>query len=350
MLTTVTQIAAGLGATHGYTIEGEIVRIQADPVVYDANAALNRSWSLQLWACDGPFNGGPLTGHKAAEVSLGNLSEFTQAPSPLLASAAFHAPAGAREFTLVLALVAAPDEVHSYASYPRPETFLLPRLRGHVGYVIDGRRITLEVAAVENPRESTNLSGTLALELWALPTPYSGGNFNGAPLAATVLGTLSGQSEWNPPPLDLAFKAPPDGTWHFCLMLREWTGTGYTTRDYTNFAAPVSFHTTPPEAGETPVTQAPFTAETSTQPEPGPLTPPPKTPRHRTTSKKSAAPAGLVSINKAGATELTSVPGLTKPMATAIVAGRPFASLEALLEVKGIGPKIFAKLKPALKL
>jgi DNA uptake protein ComE-like DNA-binding protein len=350
MLTTVSHIVAGLGATHGYTIDGDIVRLQADPLVYDANAALCRSWSLQLWACDGPFNGGTLTGHKTAEVNLGNLSAFTHASSPLIASAAFHPPAGAREFTLVLALVAAPNEIHSYASYPRPETFIQPRLRGHVGYVINGHRITLEIAAIENPRPATNLSGTLALELWALPTPYSGGNFNGAPLAATVLGTLSGQSEWNPPLLDLAFKSPPDGTWHFCLMLREWTGTGYTTRDYTNFAAPVAFHATPPEAGEKTPTQAPFTAETSTQSSPEPLIAPPKSSHRRTSAKKSDAPATVVSINKATATELAAIPGLTKPLAAAIVAARPFASLEALLTVKGVGPKIFSKLKPVIKL
>ncbi|MCU0793988.1 MAG: helix-hairpin-helix domain-containing protein, partial [Opitutaceae bacterium] len=161
-------------------------------------------------------------------------------------------------------------------------------------------------------------------------------------------------SEWNPPPLELGYKSPPDGTWHFCLMLREWTGTGYTTRDYTNFAAPVSILTAPPEAGETPATTAPFTAETSTQtaPPPEPLISPPKTPRRRATAKKSAAtPApATISVNKATAAELAAVPGLTKPLIAAILAARPFTSLDELLEIKGVGPKIFAKLKPHLAL
>jgi len=364
MPTTVTILAAGLGANHGYTIEGDFVHLHADLVVYDATAADTRNWSLQLWACDEAFSGGSITGHQVAEIGIGSLADFTATPSPLHATAAFHPPAGGGALTMVLLLVATPGEIHGYASYPRPETFLLPCLRGHVGYRLDGRRITLEVAAIENPREETNLTGTLALELWALARPYSGGHFNGSPLAAAVLGALGGQSEWNPPPLDLAFKAPPDGTWHFCLMLREWTGTSYTTRDYTNFAEPVAYTAQPPADGETPLTQAPFTSETTTKSSPDPLVhaAPPKTPARRASPKKKPAtkapPAakaptavpGPLSVNKSTAAELAKIKGLSKPVAAAIVAARPFKTLDALLEVKGLGPKLYAKLKPSLKL
>jgi DNA uptake protein ComE-like DNA-binding protein len=356
MPSTVTLLAAGLGANHGYTIEGDSVHLHADLVVYDATAAGLRDWSLQLWACEESFSGGTISGHIVAEIGIGSLAGFSETPSPLHATTAFHPPVGGGTFTMVLLLVASPGEIHGYASYPRTETFLLPSLRGHVGYKIDGRRITLEVAAIENPRDETNLTGTLALELWALPQPYSGGPFNGSPLAAAVLGTLGGQSEWNPPPLDLAFKAPPDGTWYFCLMLREWTGTGYTTRDYTNFAEPVAYTAEPPAAGENPLTQAPFTSETTTRPSPDPIEPasPPKTPARRAAAKKTpaakTAPDGPVSLNKATPAELSAIKGLPKPVAAAIVAARPLKTLDALLEVKGVGPKLYAKLKPLLKL
>jgi hypothetical protein len=373
MSSTVTILAAGLGANNGYTIEGDSVHLHADLVVYDATAADLRDWSLQLWACGGAFSGGTITGHLVAEIGIGSLADFTATPSPLHATAAFHPPAGNGTFTMVLLLVAAPGEIHGYTSYPRPETFLLPCLRGHVGYHLDGRRITLEVAAIENPRDESNLTGTLALELWAFPQPYSGGSFNGSPLAAAVLGTLAGQSEWNPPPLDLAFKAPPDGTWHFCLMLREWTGTGYTTRDYTNFAEPVAYTAEPPAPGETPLTQAPFTSETTTKSSLDPVpvavtSAPPEKPARRAAAPKKksaakpaptakpaakappAAASGPVSVNKATAAELSKIKGLSKPVAAAIVAGRPFKTLDALLEVKGLGPKLYAKLKPSLKL
>jgi DNA uptake protein ComE-like DNA-binding protein len=364
MPTTVTLLAAGLGANHGYTIEGDSVHLHADLVIYDATAAASRDWSLQLWACDEAFSGGMIVGHPVAEIGIGSLAGFSETPSPLHATTSFHPPVGGGTFTMVLLLVAAPGEIHGYASYPRTETFLLPCLRGHVGYRLEGRRITLEVAAIENPRDESNLTGTLALELWALPQPYSGGPFNGSPLAAAVLGTLGGQSEWNPPPLDLAFKAPPDGTWHFCLMLREWTGTGYTTRDYTNFAEPVAYTAAPLAAGESPTTQAPFTAETTTKssPDPALLTAdapaaPPAKPARRAASKKNLtshptpiSAATPVSINKATAAELSAIKGLSKPVAAAIVAARPLKTLDALLEVKGLGPKLYEKLKPSLKL
>jgi hypothetical protein len=369
MPSTVTLLAAGLGANHGYTIDGDSVHLHADLIVYDLAAAVSNSWSLQLWACDEAFSGGAVRGHPVAEVGIGSLADFTATPSPLHATTAFHPPGGGGTFTMVLLLVTIPGEIHGYANYSCPETFLLPRLRGHVGYKIQGRRITLEVAAIENPRDESNLTGTLALEVWALPLAYSGGHFNGSPLAAAVLGTLAGRSEWNPPPLNLAFKAPPDGTWHFCLMLREWTGTGYTTRDYTSFREPVAYTAVSPEAGETPASQAPFTSETTARSFPGPETaaPPvalPEKPARRAAApqKKSAAKAapvakvpaaaepGPVSINHATAAELSTIKGLPKAVAASIVAGRPFKTFDALLTVKGLGPKLFAKLQPSLKL
>jgi DNA uptake protein ComE-like DNA-binding protein len=362
MPSTITILAAGLGANHGYIIDGDTVHLHADIIVYDPAAALSRTWSLQLWACDESFSGGTMDGHLIAESSIGSLESFTSTPAPVHTTSVFQPPAGGGTFTLVLLLVAAPGEIHGYATYPRRETFLLPRLRGHAGYKIDGRRITLEVAAIENPRAEANLSGTLALELWALPAPYSGGPFNGAPLAAAVLGTLAGRSEWNPPPLDLAFKAPPDGTWYFCLMLREWTGTGYTTRDYITFAEPVAYTAEPPAPGESPHTQAPFTSEASTTPSPDLVSAPesttaapPKKPARRASAEKKSSPTSVpavapVSINKATAAELAAIKGLPKTVATAILAARPFKTLDALLEVKGLGPKLYAKLKPSLKL
>lgn len=357
MPATVTILAAGLGVNHGYSIEGDSVHLHADIIVYDALTADAYEWSLQLWACDGAFSGGQIIGHVVAEIGIGSLAGFGGMPSPVHATIAFNPPVGGGTFTMVLLLVARPGDIHGYANYPRTETFLVPRVRGHVGYRLDGRRVMLEVAAIENPRDESNLSGTLALELWALSQPYSGGPFNGAPLAAAVLGTLAGRSEWNPPSLDLTFKSPPDGTWYLCLMLREWTGTGYTTRDFTNFAEPVTYTAAPPAPGETAPTQAPFTAETTTtQPRAttAPVSPAsiirPSSRKKSSALKSIAVPSGPVSINKATAAELAAVKGLSRTLAAAIVAARPFKSLDALLEVKGLGPKLHAKLKPALKL
>lgn len=61
------------------------------------------------------------------------------------------------------------------------------------------------------------------------------------------------------------------------------------------------------------------------------------------------APAAPVDINKASVEELMSVPGLGPAKAQAIVAYRqtaPFATTEDLVNVKGIGEKLFARISP----
>lgn len=365
--TTVAIVAAALGARHGYVIEGDSVRIHADLVVYDLAAGADKDWALQLWACQDTYAGGSIVGIKVSEIWLGSLEEFASAGSTLHATAAFHPPAGGGEFTMVLVLAggvgARFSEIHSYSTYERRENFLMPRLRGKVAYRIEDSRVIIETETIENPREAANISGTLSLELWALSAPYSGGHFNGAPLAAAVLGNLAGQTEWNPAPLDLAFKPPPEGTWYFTLMLREWSGAAYTTRDFTTFAQAVLYKAPPTsETGEPPPSAAPFTAEsTSKSPEPAPtpptvvpgaVSPPapaPATPVASKRARKAAAPE-LLSVNSATAVELATIKGLPKAVAAAIVSERPFTSLDDLQRVKGIGPKLLARLRPSLKL
>ena len=62
-----------------------------------------------------------------------------------------------------------------------------------------------------------------------------------------------------------------------------------------------------------------------------------------------AAPKG-VSINTALAEELAAVKGLNSTLAKGIVKGRPFASVNDLTQVKGLGEKILAKVRSSLKL
>lgn len=61
------------------------------------------------------------------------------------------------------------------------------------------------------------------------------------------------------------------------------------------------------------------------------------------------APSKAVDINKAGIEELATIPGLGETKAKAIVAYRetaPFKSVDELVNVKGIGEKLFAKISP----
>lgn len=64
---------------------------------------------------------------------------------------------------------------------------------------------------------------------------------------------------------------------------------------------------------------------------------------------ESAAPARKININTASVTELAYLPRIGAKVAERIVAHRkekPFARPEELMEVKGIGEKLFLTLKP----
>ena len=62
----------------------------------------------------------------------------------------------------------------------------------------------------------------------------------------------------------------------------------------------------------------------------------------------------LVPVNTAPASELQKLPGIGPKLAEAIIAYRkqsgPFASVEQLIEVKGIGPAKLGRMRPFVEL
>jgi hypothetical protein len=134
------------------------------------------------------------------------------------------------------------NRVHDFHNYPNRDVFLHPRLEGLVGYhFLNERRVAVDVGRIYNPRDLENSSGTLVLELWALPGPYNGGAFEGHALACITLGSLNGGESWQDCAYELEMTQPQAGSYALALMLREWVGNGYVTRDHTNFAFPVVF-------------------------------------------------------------------------------------------------------------
>lgn len=73
----------------------------------------------------------------------------------------------------------------------------------------------------------------------------------------------------------------------------------------------------------------------------------------RAEAKGGTSIEGVININTATAEELTLLPGVGPARAEAIVAMRttePFHAVEDLVKVKGIGPKMFEKIRPFVTL
>lgn len=332
--------AVRIGFNHGYAFDGDSVRLDAELLVGNPDIAAGQEWALQLWACEAPFAGEAVRGTKVAELAVGQLDALNQ--TWISAFTAALPPAGHTEHSMVLILASGRDgqfdKVQDFANFPRQESFVQPRLTGSAGFSLGEQSVGLRVDGIENPRVADNLSGTLSLELWALAAPYVAGAPEGVQLAASNLGTLPGQNGWHNLDLTLPLAARPAGTWHVTLLLREWTAAGYATRDFANFSLPVNW----------PAETAADTAPLAVEPQPAA-----KPKAARKAAPKAAAKTGgptQVSINRASAAELTAVKGLPKAAAAAIIAARPFKTIDELLTVKGIGAKLLDKLKDNLSL
>jgi len=328
-----------LGLNHGYCLDGDFVHLNADFSLAEADAAV-ASWALQLWASADGFDGPALNGVKVAELCL----QPQAGAFNVGACVAALPPAGCAPQVMALALVGQGADgsvlVRDLSVYPTAQCFLHPLMHGTVRCELKDGVADIAIESIASPRSPDNLSGTLSLEVWALDAPYAGGAWAGTPVASLVLGTLAGGSAWN----DCRFSVPAvtaNAGAALTVMLREWTPSGYLTRDYRNLPAVAAPVVEKPAAAPAKKAAAkPAAAKASAKQ------------AAKTTAKavadKAAAPAP-VSVNKASVAELAAVKGISQALAAAIVAARPYASLDDVVKAKGMGEKLLAKLRPLLK-
>jgi len=331
--TTAPKRFACLGDAHGYRFNHDQVQLDAMFTVLSARAH-EHQWALQLWACTSAPASNQFTGQLVAQVTLPPIGEIADDAESISVSAAAVPPAGQGAFTMVLALAARCgqqfDEVHDFVVYPHRESFAQPRFTGPTSYRIEDNLVTIDLGGIENPRASENVSGTLAVELWALSEPYHGGAFHGAPLAGVAIDAVCGQTNSGFRSFTLPYTPPPAGNWQVVLMLREWTASGYATRDFINFSVPFVQAATEVVAPKQPECRSTKVSKSVTKTVP-------------------SEPASI-SVNKASAKELAAVKGLPEKVAKGIVAERPFKNLDELTKVKGMGAKLLAKIRAKLKL
>lgn len=354
--------AIHLDAVHGYRLDGDNVELNAQLVLGDGVSLTH--WKLQLWAKD-VFASGSSAGVKVAEVNL-DTAEVNGRVARLDTRLAATLPPTGRYYDMALVLAANDaDGPADVANYSERQWITGPFLQGAVGYAVNDGRVTVTVEQVCNPRSDGNVSGTLALELWATQEPYAGGAVSGHQLSGVVLGTLAGQASRPDVVADLAFVAPPVGTWQIVLMLREWTAAGYVTRDYRTFDASYRVPATAVEPRAAEVAAAMSAVEalslveaavqpTTSGPAPAPAPAPTQAPaKPQVVTSTTAAPSpsdNRVSVQTASVEELTKVKGLTKKVAQEIVRARPYKSLDELTRVKGIGEKTLRAVRHAIKL
>ncbi len=227
-------------------------------------------------------------------------------------------------------------------------------LTGGCGYEIQNDRVIINISEIANHRELENISGTLSIELWALDKPYTGAEFNGLALAGTPIGELFGQHSLSNCRYELNFQEPSAGTWYLTLMLREWTGMGYLTRDYVNFALPyivrgnstilrnrtdnvinISFSGNKKSLASAAVEEAtiPATAEAGNSGQDKPQN------------------GTAISLENASLEDIVSVEGNSNKLAENgnVATQRPSESLDDVLKVKGMVPTLWKKIRDLIK-
>ncbi|NTV71186.1 MAG: helix-hairpin-helix domain-containing protein [Azonexaceae bacterium] len=345
---------ASIGETHGYCFDGDSVQINAELTFSDAALSAASQWALQLWSSVSGFPDKQLAGVKVAELAVYPAAGYQS----LAATVAAMPPAGTDDQEMALALVFWGENglpsVADLAVYPVAESFVQPKLSGNVTCALADGMATLTVDAIENPRAEDNLSGTLALEVWALDEPYAGGSWQGIPVASMILGVLGGGQQLS----DCNFVVPaaaPEGPGVLTLMLREWGPAGYVTRDYCNLSleVPAKSKAKPKAAAKKATAKEEAPKEKSTKvkakAEPKPVAKESKVPAKAAKAAKAPVAKGIA-VNSASEADLLAIKGLSATVVKAIIASRPHASLDDLGSVKGVGPKLLAKLRDELVL
>lgn len=112
-------------------------------------------------------------------------------------------------------------------------------ITGQAGYEVLGPNyLRLYATEITNFRPLGSISGTLAFQLWATYTPYSGGTLTGYYLAHGALGELEGDHFASNVYVDTGIALPPRGYYYLSFVLAEFNGAGFVVQDYANFSGP----------------------------------------------------------------------------------------------------------------
>lgn len=242
------------------------------------------------------------------------------------------------------------------------------------GYQIQGDRVIITIAQIISDRNADNLSGTLQVELCALQ--QNSEQLHEYSMATTTIGELMGQCQLTDCRYDLIFAEPPAGVWQFRLQLKEWDGQGYQMCDSAYFEVPYETDLSQPIQA-----QPAATIDDSTEITPNPTseasatvsalaqatdsadltdkachdvsTSPSVTeaPKDKTSVKKNSKTGCDDSslVNQAKKAQLKRLKGVHQKVLAKVIKERPFQNRQALLNIKGMGPKVLERILQQLR-
>ncbi|MCV2402085.1 helix-hairpin-helix domain-containing protein [Marinomonas sp. C2222] len=185
-------------------------------------------------------------------------------------------------------------------------------------YNINEDRVLVSIDCISNQRPEGNISGTLRIDFCASSSHTS--QNDSILLASTHIGELFGQHFLENCQYDLLFQQPPEGSWQLFLQLSEWDGVVYSPVDTIGFALPYIY--TPENENSQEDTQLPKSA--------------PKTTLEQ--------PEHYQELNRVKSKTLRALKGVQKKVLEKLISERPFRSKKAVLNVKGMGPKVLDKI------
>lgn len=185
----------------------------------------------------------PVAPFSAALEAIGRCADIRR--QMLAATVAFVAAMGAQAQIAIETAAVDPSLHHQnlqLADVPKVNPGNIS-LESSWGYTISSGMVRLQAGAIAN-RRSSGVSGSLRMELWALPSPYGGGSATGYKIGQTsVFSPLTAGFQYsNIDQTVLQLSTPTAGTWYMYMFVSEYNASslndGFAWVDWETFSNP----------------------------------------------------------------------------------------------------------------